>query len=91
MSINRRAAAEPTAASAPDFSIPDFYVDPLEILYRRSRVLAWRVTRSQLNFIDAVDMAYDAAQWAGLIETYGDDLVQGVLATAFMGIDGGKA
>ena len=33
--------------------------------------------------IDAVDMAYSAAQWAGLPETVGDDAIQLVLSGSF--------
>ena len=39
---------------------------------------------NQLNFIDAVDMAYDAATWSGLADAVGDDVVQETMARAFM-------
>ena len=68
----------------------------LEILTLRSLELADRVATGELPFIEAVDMAYSAAQWAGLPEaiqrsgmidpasiTTGDDVVQSVLAAAF--------
>jgi hypothetical protein len=68
----------------------------LEILAERSLELADRVGAGQLGFIDAVDLAYDAAgradlpraiEKAGLIDkgsiTTGDDVVQSVLAAAF--------
>jgi hypothetical protein len=64
-------------------------VDPLDLLYEKSCTLATRVADSELGFLDAVDMAYSAAQWAGLCETAGDDAVQIVLATAFMGVPKG--
>jgi hypothetical protein len=34
-------------------------------------------------FLDAVDLAYDAAVASGLVEKYGDDVCQLVLADAF--------
>jgi hypothetical protein len=55
----------------------------LEILAQRSTELAERVAAGELMFIDAVDLAYSAAVWAGLVETIGDDKVQAVLAAAF--------
>ena len=58
--------------------------DPLDLLFIRTCTLAGRVMAGDLKFIDAVDMAYSAANWAGLIDRYGDDAVQSVLATAFM-------
>ena len=58
--------------------------DPLDLLFVRACTLAGRVMAGDLGFIDAVDMAYSAADWAGLIDRYGDDTVQSVLAEAFM-------
>ena len=58
--------------------------NPLEIFHERSVQLAYRVRRGELAFIDAVDMAYSAADFAGLVEHYGDDEVQQILARAFM-------
>jgi hypothetical protein len=69
----------------------------LEILALRSLELADRVAAGQLGFLDAVDLAYEAAIWAdlpnaidasGLIDTTtttitGDDVVQATLAAAF--------
>jgi hypothetical protein len=39
-----------------------------------------------LPFIDAVDLAYDAAIWSGLVDLVGDDRVQACMAEAFMGL-----
>jgi hypothetical protein len=39
----------------------------LEILALRSLELSDRVARGELKFIDAVDLAYEAACWSGLI------------------------
>jgi hypothetical protein len=55
----------------------------LEILALRSLELADRVAAGEIAFLDAVDMAYDAAVWSGLPSTVGDDIVQATLAAAF--------
>jgi hypothetical protein len=60
--------------------------DPLNLLYERCLTLADRVLSGQLPFIDAVDMAYSAAEWSGLVDCFGDDLIQLVLADAFVGV-----
>jgi hypothetical protein len=57
---------------------------PLEIFRERSSQLADRVRRRELSFIDSIDMAYSAADFAGLVEHYGDDQIQEILAAAFM-------
>jgi hypothetical protein len=58
----------------------------LDLLFEKSRILANRVREGELPFLDAVDMAYSAAEFAGLVGRYGDDLVQVTLALAFMDI-----
>ena len=55
----------------------------LEILTLRSLELADRVAAGEIAFLDAVDIAYDAAVWSGLSSTVGDDVVQATLAAAF--------
>jgi hypothetical protein len=55
----------------------------LEILALRSLELADRVAEGEIPFLDAVDVAYEAATWAGLTETVGDDIVQATMAAAF--------
>jgi hypothetical protein len=57
----------------------------LDLLAVRALELADRVAAGQLGFIDAVDLSYEAAVWAGLRETVGDDLIQATLAAAFAG------
>jgi hypothetical protein len=57
--------------------------DPLELLFERANALAERIKDGSLPFIEAVDMAYSAADWSGLVDRYGDDVVQMVLADAF--------
>jgi hypothetical protein len=56
----------------------------LTLFERRCQTLADRVRCNQLNFIDAIDMAYDAATWSGLADAVGDDVVQETMARAFM-------
>jgi hypothetical protein len=55
----------------------------LEILAIRSFELADRVADGELELIDAVDVAYEAAICAGLAETAGAEVVQTILAEAF--------
>jgi len=55
----------------------------LEILALRSLELADRVAEGSIKFIDAVDLAYEAAVWSGLVQDVGDDIVQATLAAAF--------
>jgi hypothetical protein len=55
----------------------------LEILAIRAMELAGQAAAGQLRFLDAVDIAYEAALWSGLVKTVGDDIVQGVLSAAF--------
>jgi hypothetical protein len=57
---------------------------PLELLADQCKTLARRVKNGDLGFIEAVDFAYSAADFAGLIQNYGDDQIQAVLASAFM-------
>jgi hypothetical protein len=55
----------------------------LEILALRSFELADRVAAGELQFLDAVDVAYDSAVASGLADSVGYDVVQAVLAAAF--------
>ena len=55
----------------------------LEILAIRTMELADQTAAGRLHFLDAVDTAYEAALWSGLVEAVGDDVVQAVLAAAF--------
>jgi hypothetical protein len=57
---------------------------PLDLLADRCKTLAERVRIGNLPFIEAIDFAYSAADFAGLVEIYGDDRIQTVLASAFM-------
>lgn len=58
---------------------------PLDLLFERAIGLANRARGGSLPFLDAVDLAYSAADWSGLVDRYGDDVVQLVLADAFGG------
>jgi hypothetical protein len=58
---------------------------PLDLLFERATTLASRARDGSLSFIEAVDMAYSAADLSGLVERYGDDVVQVILADAFTG------
>jgi hypothetical protein len=55
----------------------------LVILALRSLELADRAAAGEIAFLDAVDLAHEAAVWSGLTETVGDDIVQATLAAAF--------
>jgi hypothetical protein len=55
----------------------------VELLALRSLELADRVAAGEITFLDAVDIAYEAAVWSGLTSTVGDDIVQATLAAAF--------
>jgi hypothetical protein len=58
----------------------------LELLALRSFQLADRVASGELQFLDAVDVAFDAAVASGLADSVGYDIIQTVLATAFDGM-----
>jgi hypothetical protein len=55
----------------------------LEILALRSFELADRIAAGQLQFLDAVDVAFDSAEASGLADLVGYDVIQIVLATIF--------
>ncbi len=59
--------------------------DLLDLLRDHALILAHRVSQGRLTFIDGVDLAYSAAIWSGLADRYGDEVIQQVLAAAFMG------
>jgi hypothetical protein len=57
----------------------------LDLFHDRCCTLAERVSAGGISFIDAVDLAYSAAQFSGLADRVGDDAVQAVMGSAFMG------
>jgi hypothetical protein len=63
----------------------DFVAAQLSLLAIRSSELADRVKAGQIDFLDAVDLAYDAAIFSGLTDSVGDDWVQAILAATFDG------
>jgi len=71
--------------ASPRLAKVDRGLSPLDLLHERAATLAIRASNGSLPFLDAVDLAYSAAEFAGLIESYGDDVIQLVLADAFGG------
>jgi hypothetical protein len=83
------------ADGLPEKQRRSFVQRQLEILALRSLELADQTAAGQISFLDAIDLAYEAALWAGLphaieasglIDTSimsGDDVVQVTLAAAF--------
>jgi hypothetical protein len=55
----------------------------LELLALRSFQLADRVASGELQFLDAVDLAFDVAVASGLADAVGYEVIQTVLTTAF--------
>jgi hypothetical protein len=55
----------------------------LELFARRCLDLADAVAERRMAFLDAVDLAYEAAVWADLVAEIGDDVVQATMAAAF--------
>jgi hypothetical protein len=55
----------------------------LELFARRCLDLADAVAENRMAFLDAVDLAHEAAAWAGLVDDLGDDVVQATMAAAF--------
>ena len=86
-SLDGPLSREIESTGAQQCALPYREVDahPLDILFKRSSVLADRIREGRLQFIDGVDMAYSAAVWSGLVDRFGDDVVQLVLAEAFTG------
>jgi hypothetical protein len=56
----------------------------LDLFAARCRQLAEKVDNGIIYFVDAVDTAYSAAEWSGMIELHGDDSVQKIMAANFM-------
>jgi hypothetical protein len=56
----------------------------LELFEIRCRQLAEKVDNGIVDFVSAVDTAYSAAEWSGMVELHGDDVVQKIMAVAFM-------
>jgi hypothetical protein len=55
----------------------------LELFARRCLDLADAVAEHRMAFLDAVDLAYEAAVWADLVDDLGDDIIQATMAACF--------
>jgi hypothetical protein len=55
----------------------------LELFAVRCLQLADAVAENRLAFLVAVDLAYEAAVWADLVDDLGDDIIQATMAAAF--------
>jgi len=67
-------------------TVPENLSDQLCVLFDRCCTIADRIRDGSIGFIDGVDLAYSAAEWSGLVDRFGDDLIQLVLADAFIGV-----
>jgi hypothetical protein len=55
----------------------------LKIFANRCLDLADRVAEHRISFLDAIDIAYEAATWSGLVDEVGDDIIQFTMAACF--------
>jgi hypothetical protein len=60
-----------------------FTTHALDLFAIRCCQLADDVTANRIAFLDAIDVAYDAAVASGLVRAVGDDAAQKVMACAF--------
>jgi hypothetical protein len=65
---------------------PSEKIDPLDLLFVRSCAMAERVVAGEIPFIEAVDFMWEAAEFSGVVDRAGAEIVQHILATAFMGV-----
>jgi hypothetical protein len=76
-----------SASARPSFgcatSANDHTKAQLQLFAIRCLQLADAVAENRIAFLDAVDVAYEAALWAGLCDSIGDDIVQATMAAAF--------
>lgn len=63
---------------------PDDLPPSLQIFYVRSLEMAERMTGGRMPLHDGVDMLHSAAEWSGLIEKYGNDRIQAIMAKAII-------
>jgi hypothetical protein len=78
-------AVDASAAFAPASITAQFLNRQLRLFEERCKEIVERVDAGTIAFIDGVDMLHSAALWSGLSDNVGDDLVQAVMARAFMG------
>jgi hypothetical protein len=79
VAVDASAAVEPASITA------QFLNRQLRLFEERCNEIVERVDAGTIAFIDGVDMLHSAALWSGLSDNVGDDLVQAVMARAFMG------
>jgi hypothetical protein len=58
-------------------------LDPLDVFRERCAAQAYLVEGGAIAFLDAVDNLQTDAEWDGLIDRYGQDKIQQILARAF--------
>jgi hypothetical protein len=80
-SLHRRPTQAPGSIAEP----AQFLRRQAALFETRCRELAVRVQAGVISFVDAVDLAYEAAIWSGISDSLGDDFVQKIMADAFMG------
>jgi hypothetical protein len=59
-------------------------VHPLDLLLARCRTMAARVDAGEIPFLDAIDFMWSASEFSGLVDRFGPDQIQQILACAFM-------
>jgi hypothetical protein len=70
--------------SEPETKAGRLHARQLYLFAVRCRQLAEQVDNGLIDFISAVDTAYSAAEWSGMIDLHGNDAVQEIMAAAFM-------
>jgi hypothetical protein len=55
----------------------------LKLFALRCLEIADRVAANEIAFLDAIDLLYEGARWGGLVESFGDDIVQATMAAGF--------
>jgi hypothetical protein len=78
----------PPSGNAQDFrenegSATRYHAAQFKLFTLRCLDLADRVAAGRIAFLDAIDICYEAAIWAGLVDDLGDDLIQACMAAAF--------
>lgn len=58
----------------------------LDLFGSRCAELVQRINFGAIGFVDAVDIAWEAAVWSGLVDGAGPDRVQEIMRTHFMGV-----
>jgi len=62
-----------------------FLTHQLDLFGARCAELVKRVNFGTTGFIDAVDLAWSAAVWSGVVDSAGPDRVQEIMRAHFMG------